>query len=267
MEVNRIDTSLVSLKSLPDNKNIATQTAKSNAVYEDSSSYTLTIKDYNKKRDELSASLQAYNVGMGKSTVAQKGLEEQQKTLKNIQDKLEALTLDKSKDNNKIKNNLNKELLQFREIAYQTTYNKERLISVDDYDSNPLIEISTNEAYYSINKPNTPKLASSISQNISKNDLNSQDGISNSISTVNSGFENLQNIAEQFEELRANLLDSARESINEQRNLSNQNKRHNQTNFIQESENFSKNSVTNNSGYLVSSQANIVQDQSVRLLN
>ncbi|QKF82091.1 hypothetical protein [Halarcobacter ebronensis] len=269
MNINNIDNNLASVNSLSNNKNIATSSAKTNAEYEESDSYSLSIKEYNKRRDELSASLQAYNTGMGKTTVAQKGIQTQQEFLQNMKNKLENINEKdtQSTNNNKIKEEINKELLKFREVAFQTTYNREKLISVDNYDQNKTIEVSTIETYYSINKPNTPQIASAISHEIGKNDLNTKEGISNSLNSLDEGIENLKNIESQLEELRTNLQKSARESIQEQTSLSNQNKKNSTINFPKESNDFTKENISSNSGYLVSSQANIVQEQSVRLLS
>ena len=81
------------------------------------------------------------------------------------------------------------------------------------------------------------------------------------------GINQLQSIYDQFTEFGNKLEYSARETIKEQVNLYNENKTNLDKNFGKESSDFSKTNVNSNLGYLVASQANIVQAQSVRLLS
>lgn len=113
----------------------------------------------------------------------------------------------------------------FKEIAYDTKYKREKLIAVDDFEENLRIEIFTKESYFSIEKPNTPIIASLVTQNINKSDLNNQTSLDKLILSVEKAINELKNIESQFDELHNNLVQSAKKSIQDQVNLSNQNKR------------------------------------------
>ena len=72
---------------------------------------------------------------------------------------------------------------------------------------------------------------------------------------------------EQFTDFGNKIETSARDTIKEQVNLYNENQMNKDKNFGKESSDFTKNNIIANSGYLAASQANIVQEQSVRLLS
>lgn len=268
MDVNSIDNSLVSLNNLSNNKQIG-KSSQSSTVSNNDGFLNLTINEYNKKRDELSNSLQTFNQGIGLSKIAQQGLAKEQESIQNIQSMLTQINNNPNfyGDNNEIKNSINNELQNFRNDAHQTRYNRESLLSIDNFQSNATIEISTKEAYFSIEKPNTPLIATSISQEIAKSDFNNQNDVSNVLDTVEKGLNDLNNIQSQFQDLSKNLEISARNSIKEQIDLSTQNRKNKEINFQNEVTDFTKSNINSNSGYFVTSQANIVQDQSIRLLS
>ncbi len=265
MDVNSINNNITSLNNVPNQqlgRSESTQGIENNDQF-----LKLSINEYNQKRDELSASLQAFNEGIGISITAQNGLQKEQEHLQNIHDRLIQVKDEQNlQDKNQIKNELNQQLLGFREEAFRTTYNKENLLSIDDYEENLSIDISTKEAYFSIDKPNTPEVASQIGQEISRNDLNTEEGLDLTLQGIENGIGHLQNIQAQFQNLNQNLQESARTSIQEQRDLSNQNRANKQFDFPKEVTDFTKTNVTANAGYLAASQANIVQEQTVRLV-
>lgn len=268
MDVNSINNSISSLNSNVPSHQVdrATSSAK---IEEHDEFLKLSISDYNKQRDELSQSLQAFNEGIGVSRTAINGLEKEQEFLTNIQDKLTQLKSDDNTDydKNSLKNEINQDLLKFREEAFQTKYKNENLIVVDDYEENLSIDISTKEAYFSIDKPNTPEIAVEVAQEISKSDFNNPDALQATINKVENSTNQLQNLKDQFTDLGNKLESSARVSIQEQITLSNQNKITAEINFGKEANDFSKTNVQANVGYLAAAQANIIQEQSVRLLS
>jgi len=267
MDVNSINNNVSSLNSVPQQQ---IDRANSTEQIDNNDPFLkLSISDYNKKRDELSQSLQAFNEGIGISRTAQNGLEKQQEFLQNIQEKLTVIKNDDNTDTDKntLKNDINLELLKFREEAFQTKYKNENIIAIDDYEENLSINISTKEAYYSIDKPNTPNIASQLAQEISTTDFNNTDALSETINKVENSINQLQNLKDQFTDLGNKLESSARVSIQEQVELSNQNRQNKTINFGNEVNDFSKTNIQANIGYLAASQANIVQEQSVRLLS
>lgn len=268
MDVNAINTNNISSLNNSISSQQIDRNANASAIDGSDEFINLSIADYNKKRDELSASLQALNEGIGISKTAQNGIDRQAEFLNNIQEKLVQLANQESEvqDKNSIKNELNSELLKFREEAFQTKYNNESLISVDEYEDNTSIDISTKEAYFSIDKPNTPEIATQIAQQLSSSDLNSTDALQATINVVENSVNQLQNLNDQFTDLGNRLESSARVSIQEQVELSNQNRANKEINFGKEVSDFTKTNVQANAGYLAASQANIVQEQTVRLV-
>ena len=258
MDINSIENSLVSLSNIP--QKISKKSDASTIYNKDEDSFSLYIKDYNKKRDELSFSLQAFNKGIAIIEIAKIGLDNEQKILEQIE---KAIRLNNEyNDKNKIKNSIQNQLQDFKTIAYETRHNNEKLIVVDDLEKNLKIEIFTKESYFSIEKPNTPEIAAFISKNINKNDLNNKINLNNIVLSIEKGLKDLNNIQLEFDQLSKNLIASAKKTIDDQFNLLKKNK----YNFTDEVNDFSKENIKTKSGYLATSQANIVQDQSIELL-
>lgn len=267
MDVNSINNNISNLNNIPQQQ---AQRVDSSAKVQDKDEFLrISINDYNNKRDELSASLQAFNEGIGISETAKNGLENQKEILTNVKNILKNLQENNSSEINKneAKNEINQELLNFKEEAFQSKYKNENLLAVDDYEENLSITISTKESYFAIDKPNTPQIASQIAQTVSKVDFNDTDALQATINVVENSTNLLQNLSDQFTDLGNKLESSAITSIQEQIELSNTNRANKEINFGNEVMDFSKSNVNANLGYLAVSQANIVQAQSVRLLS
>ncbi|MBU0924533.1 hypothetical protein KKG81_06570, partial [bacterium] len=225
----------------------------------------LNINDYNKKRDELSLNVQSLNNGIAASKIAQNSIEKQQEYLSNIQDKLEKIS--NYEDKNDVKQSINQDLRSFNQIAYETKFNKESLLVVNNYDEKTSIDVNTKSSNFSIEKPNTATYANEIFETVNNSNLNDPNALNGVISKVANSAIQLQNTFEEFTEFGNRLETSARETIKDQINLFNENKFNKDKNFGNESSDFSKSNVNANVGYLAASQANIVQEQSVRLLS
>ena len=234
---------------------------------EDASS--LSINQYNQKRDELSLNVQSLNNGIAISNIANNSIDKQQNFLNNIQRELENVKNDDNKiqDKNDIKQSINENLKNFNQVAYETKYKNETLLSSDYYDEEKSITINTDNSSFSIEKINTPDFANQIFEAINNANLNDPAELQEAISKVESSSNQLQNISDKFTEFGNKVEESARETIKEQVDLYNENKVNKDKNFGKESVDFSKNNVSMNLGYLAASQANIVQAQSVRLLS
>ncbi|KAB7886837.1 hypothetical protein [Poseidonibacter ostreae] len=230
---------------------------------------SLSINEYNQKRDELSLNVQSLNNGIAISNIANNSIEKQQEFLNNIQKELENVSSDENKlqDKNDIKQSINENLRSFNEVAYETKYKNENLLSIDQYDDLKSIIIDTDNTSFSIEKTNTPDFANQIFETINSADLNDPAQLSQAISKVETSSNQLQNISDTFTEFGNKVEESARETIKEQVDLYNDNKVNKDKNFGKESVDFSKNNISANLGYLAASQANIVQAQSVRLLS
>ena len=258
------------------NNNISTLNSSASLQLERSSStnkvnntpkdaLNLNINDYNKKRDELSLNVQSLNNGIAASKIAQNSIEKQQEYLINVQNKLEKIT--NYEDKNDIKQSINEDLRSFNQIAYETKFNKESLLVVNNYDDKTSIEVNTKNSNFSIAKPNTATYANEIFEAVNTSNLNDPNALNGVVNKVASSANQLQNTFEEFTEFGNRLETSARETIKDQINLYNENKFNKDKNFGKESSDFSKTNISANLGYLAASQANIVQEQSVRLLS
>ena len=258
------------------NNNISTLNSSASLQLERSSStnkvnntpkdaLNLNINDYNKKRDELSLNVQSLNNGIAASKIAQNSIEKQQEYLSNVQNKLEKIT--NYEDKNDIKQSINEDLRSFNQIAYETKFNKESLLVINNYDDKTSIEVNTKNSNFSIAKPNTATYANEIFEAVNTSNLNDPNTLNGVVNKVASSANQLQNTFEEFTEFGNRLETSARETIKDQINLYNENKFNKDKNFGKESSDFSKTNISANLGYLAASQANIVQEQSVRLLS
>lgn len=98
-------------------------------------------------------------------------------------------------------------------------------------------------------------------------DLNDSTALQEVANKVRTSSNQLKNTYDEFTEFGNKLEYGARETIKDQVNLYNENKINKDRNFGKESTDFSKTNVNANMGYLAASQANIIQEQSVRLLS
>lgn len=268
MDVNSINNNISTLNSSP-SLNLDKTSASNKIEKVDDESLALSIKEYNQKRDELSLDVQSLNEGIAISKITQNSLEKQDVYIKNIQTKLENLKSDDNtiEDKNDIKESINEDLKSFNQIAFETKFKNENLLNVDYYDEKKNIEINTKESNHIIDKPNTPEFANIIFETLNSTDLNDSKNLNDAIDKVEVTSNQLQNIVDDFTEFGNKLETSARSTIQEQQNLYNENKANKDKNFGKESSDFSKTNVSANAGYLAASQANIVQEQSVRLLS
>ena len=264
MDINSINANISSLNTSSSLGLEKVASSKSvNKISEDSTA--LYISDYNKKRDELSLSVQSLNEGIAISNIAQNGIDIQQEYLKNVQTKLENASA--YEDKNYLKQSINSDLRSFNQVAYETKYKKESLLANDYNSDSTTIDINTKNGTFSIEKPNTPTYANDIFELSNSSDLNNPDSLNTVKNKVQTSLNELQNSSDEFNEFENTLQTTAKETIKEQVDLYNENKMNKDRNFGQDSTDFSKTNVSVNMGYLAASQANIVQAQSVRLLS
>lgn len=264
MDVNNISNNISTL-----NNSSSLQLEKSQSssrVENDSKDFlNLNINEYNKKRDELSSNVQTLNEGIAATKISQISLEKQQENLVNIQNKLEKIN--EYEDKNDIKQSINEDLRSFNQTAYETKFKKESLLVLDYNDEKNSIDINTKDANFSIAKPNTASYANEIFETTNNSDLNNPEALNGVLNKVSSSISQLQNTYEEFTEFGNKLEMSARDTIQNQIDLHNENMYSKSKNFGKESSDFSKTNISSNLGYLAASQANIVQEQSVRLLS
>ena len=264
MDINSINNNISTLNN-PTSLQLEKSLSSSKIVNNNKDALNVNINEYNKKRDELSLSVQSLNNGIGMTNVAQNAIEKQQNNLTNIQDKLEII--DTYENKNDIKQSINDELRSFNQTAYETKYNKESLLTLDYYDEKSTIDISTKTSNFSIEKLNTATIANEIFETINNSNLNDTNALNEVVVKVDNSVKQLQNTYDNFKDLENKLETSAKETIQEQVTLFNENKINKNKDFEKDSADFSKSNITSNMGYLAASQANIVQEQSVRLLS
>lgn len=269
MDVNSINNNINNLNQSSQLQIDKTSESKQLQKIDNDIASSLSINEYNKKRDELSLNVQSLNDGIAISKIANNALDKEQNYLKNIQNELENLKSDNNtlEDKNDIKQVVNDNLKNFNQIAYETKYKNENLLSTDYYDEKKQITINTDSANFSIEKINTPEFANQIFETINSANLNDSIQLDAAISKVEDSSNQIQNISNEFTQLGNKVEETAIENIKEQVDLYNKNKLNKDKNFGEESLDFSKNNVFSNIGYLAASQANIVQAQSVRLLS
>ena len=264
MDINSINSNISTLNTSSSLNLEKISSSKSvNKVNEDSTN--LYISDYNKKRDELSLNVQSLNEGIAITKIAQNSIEKQQEYLGNVQTKLE--NANSYEDKNDLKQSINEDLRNFNQVAYETKFKRENIIATDYYDDKKSIDINTKSANFSIEKPNTPTYANEIFELSNNSDLNNSTDLEQVASKVRTSSNQLQNTYDDFTEFGNKLEFSAKETIKAQVDLYNENTINKDRNFGKESNDFSKTNVNANIGYLAASQANIIQEQSVRLLS
>ena len=264
MDVNSINNNISNLNQSSQLQIDKSSEPKQIEKVDNESASSLSINEYNKKRDELSLNVQSLNNGIAISDIANNALDKEQNYLSNIQNELQNLKSDENtlEDKNDIKPLVNENLKNFNQVAYETKYKNENLLSLDYYDEKKEITVNTDNQNFSIEKVNTPDFANQIFEAVNAANLNDPEQLNAAISKVESSVIEIQNISDKFTELGNKVEESARETIKDQVDLYNDNK-----DFGKESLDFSKNNVFANVGYLAASQANIVQAQSVRLLS
>lgn len=269
MDVNSINNNINTLNNSPSLQ--LDKTSSSNQIDKvDSQSLSLNINEYNLRRDELSLNVQSLNEGLAITKIAQNALDKQEEFLTNIQTSLENL---KAEDNSSIQRaedvrlEINKDLQSFNQVAYETKFANQNLLSTDPYDESTSVEISTSDENFRIERPNTPVIANTIFENLNEANLTNPEQLQKSIGAVEESVRQIQTISNEFTEFGNRLESSARENITEQQNLYTQNRANQNRDFGKDSTDFTATNVTANQGYLAASQANIVQDQTVKLLS
>mgnify|MGYP003571693946 CR=1 FL=1 len=266
MDVNNIQNNINNLNNVQQqnlDKTAASQGAKQ--VTNDEA-LNLTISQvYQKQRDELSQSLQNLNEGIAVTEIAKKGLQSQENSLKDIQQELYNVLTDDAANPNptKIKDDLAQHLKNFNDIADSTSFQNKQILTKNDQEE--AFTISTKTETFSIEPIETKEITSELIQNIHNNPLSTNTNFNKGIEDVQQAINKINEFSNEFNEVQTQIKNSARETITDQVNLSQENAKR-VVDFGQETSDFSKTNITANAGYFVGSQANIVQEQSIRLL-
>ncbi len=266
MDVNNINNNVSNLNQSQNNIRLEKPGIDKIVGKIENESLSLNISAYNQRRDDLSLDFQSLNEGLSVSKIAEESLEKQQVQINEIQKKLESLN---SQDNtlqdfNDVKKDVNENLKKVNQIAYETKFKDDTLLTVDAYEQNKEVEISTSTNNYKFEKTDTTDLATTVFESVNNSNLNDTNSLNNSIKTVQEVGNRLESVKDEFKKFGSTLEEDARTNLQEQKDLLVQNKI--TRDFGKESSDFTKTNISANAGYLVASQANIVQEQSVRLL-
>ncbi|RXI43958.1 hypothetical protein CRU99_05920 [Malaciobacter mytili] len=264
MDVNSINNNISNLSSLSQQQlQKSSENRKIEAVSNDALNLTIS-ESYNLRRDELSNSLQTFNNGIAITKIAQNALDKQQEILTDIKTKLQD---DTTEDKNSLKSEIINLLKDFTLVAENTKYKKETILSTKEnsYESNSF-SIETKEANFEINKINTPLISNDLATTIQKEDLNNPETLNSIVEKIDNSSKYLNDTSNNFKKLSEDILENAKDVLKQQQDLAIANST-NHINFGKEANDFTKNNLFANMGYLAVSQANIVQEQSVRLLS
>lgn len=225
------------------------------------------INDIEKgNRSSFSYALTNLNEGIATTKITQKALDKQSDDLKVITEKLDTLKSDQTTQEEKVqlKNDIQNILQSFNETANNTKFNNQNLLNQEEGN---YLNIVTPNASFSIELPNTAKVSNDLVNSFNQNDITTEFGNEVFATSVNQSAQKVNNASRELQNVEKNIETVARDAIQEQINSYNANASTNDVNFGKETVDFTKTSVSSQIGYLVSSQANIVQEQSVRLLS
>ena len=268
MEVNSINNNITNLNNASSLQ--LNRTAANNQIDKvENGSLNLSINQYNNKRDELSLNVQSINEGLAISKISQNGLDKQQDFLKEIKDNLQKMQSNDINLNQKdqLKQEVTSDLRNFNEVAFETKYKNQLLLTDQNDEQYNRIEISTSTNSFNMQTPNTSEFANNIFNELNNSNIANPNQLQNVIEEVDSTASKLENISSSFEDFESQLTQSARENIQTQQELFTQNKANQNRDFGKDSTDFNKSNINANAGYLAVSQANIVQEQSIRLLS
>lgn len=268
MDVNAINNGLNNLANVSQqNLGKTSQTQNTQSITDEALNLTVS-QVYQQKRDELSQSLQSLNEGIAFTSIAKQGLEKQGDSLENVQKELYKANPDDPNYNaTDIKNNIAVHLQEFNDIAEGTSYKKHTLLMKEFNVPEANMTIITKDDHYQLKATNTKDTSTKLIQNIGQNPLTSKEDISKALDDTQNAINELATVHEKYHQQEKAIEQSARNTITESIQLSRANARIRSIDFGQESSDFTSTNVTSNVGHLVASQANIVQEQSVRLIS
>ncbi|OCL82075.1 hypothetical protein [Arcobacter porcinus] len=263
MDINAINStnSIQNLNNLNNNQNSALQKSQLKYQVEDfqsTESTALTVSKSSIIRSEFSQDLQSTNETIAKTKISENAINNLQEYLKNIDIKLQ--NSNNMQNKNDLKQEINQELRDFNQLAFDTKYKGENLIANRLNDEQDSIKLSANGKLYSLDKTNIANFTNNIFDAVNSGDLNNPEHLQKAMKTVENTSRQMNEISQNLSDFTQILLNDARDKIAEQNY-------NNYIDFGKESSDFSKANINLNAGYLAASQANVVQEQSVRLLS
>lgn len=251
--------------------NVSTQSAQNvnntkAIVSNEKDASNVTIQDLEQgNRNSLSLTLKTLTDGIATSKIAQDGLQKQESILQNISNKLdvkEGNILNEEEQTN-LKKDIIMSLQNFNEIAQDTKFNNNTLLNQEEQ----YLNIATSNSSFSIQMPNTIQISDDLITSFRQNDLSNPESLNALSNAFKEAATSVSNTAKELQSVEKSLQEVAKGTIEEQMNALSSKAAKNNIDFGKEALDFSKTNVTSQLGFLVSSQANTGQAQSVRLLS
>jgi flagellin len=243
--------------------------ANNNAVQNDPKDASrLTIDDITKAdRNSFSTAITTLNEGIAATKITQEALQRQEELLNNVSTRLQDAQVSQMNSDTvtQLQKDISADLINFNEIAQNTKFNEQNLLNKNETDEN--MYITTNNASFSIDLPNTAQITDGLVTAFRQTDFSSNDSIQQFDAFVQQGAQQISNANKELNAVEKNIETVARDTIQEQLDKTQSREITNSVDFGKEAVDFTKNNVVSQMGFLVSSQANTLQAQSVRLLS
>jgi flagellin len=263
MEVNNIsNNNISSVNNLQQNRTLEKVAAglRINKAADDAASLVIS-ENLIIQKSELSRSIENYNEGIAMSNIAQSGLESQKEILMGLRDDalkaMNATVSDEGKE--AIRQDMAKQLEQFSMISENTKFADKSLLNV-----NGELEFAGPDSTIAVNTTDTSTIGTGLEGFLS--DM-SPENLSKMVDAIDKGLNDLNKTAGEFGAVSNQLESSARNSITAEVNIAKANSSLTEVDFGKEVTDFSKQSIMMQVGYLVSTQANAVQENNIRLLS
>lgn len=259
MDVNNINPNVNNLQNLNPQSNLERLEGASSIKNDDEESYKLSISSLlTHDRSNLALGLEQANTGLAITKITQNTLQNQDKILDKIENKLEKNDNQnlKREDINEIKNQLS----EFSSNTNNAKFENKKVFAADWEES--VITLSLENNSLQINKSDLRAVTSDL---ITKaNNLPVQEEAFRV--SIKEAKEVIASYSSEYKTLENNIQEFAKESLHIEENNRDTNTSLKNVNFANEAKDFTKTNINANIG-LIAAQANIVQEQSVRLLS
>jgi flagellin len=271
MDVNSINNQ--GLNNINNNIGVNNQStqgvANSGAVENNSKDASrLTIDDITKAdKNVLSTTIRTLNEGIATTKITQDALQKQEDILNNISTQLQDAQISDMNSENitQLQRDISANLIGFNEIAQNTKFNEQTLLNKKEDEQN--LNITTNNAAFSIELPNTAQITDGLVTAFRQTDFTNNDSIQQFDAFVQQSAGQISNASKALSGIEKSIETVARDAIQEQLDKTQSRDITNSVDFGKEAVDFTKNNIVSQMGFLVSSQANTLQSQSVRLLS
>ncbi len=259
MDVNNINPNIDNLQGLNPQVNLDRTHSSAKINNEEEDSYNLSISALlSHDRSTLALGLEQSNQGLAISKIAQNTLEEQSQILNRIDNKL-----DKDENQQLSKEDVLEVKSLLKDFASETQNSKfdNKNLFAAQYEEKT-ITLSVDNNSLQIDKVDLKEITQNL--NIQANKLPVEEAAFQEVLTQ--AKEIINTASSDFKGIEKNIELSAKENITQEDTQRLENSKYKEVNFSNEVKDFSKTNIIANAG-LIASQANIVQEQSVRLLS